>query len=219
MKDVEAYAKKHGYEYIRPTDNTMSPYWKKVKLILDKLNELPTDGNTILAWIDSDSYMAKKEKKIEDFVNEHGMKAFLGSKEISEWQSHEQSFNAGNFFVVNKPIAKEMFADWFRLYNPADWKWDEEKKTFTTQQPYAQGAYEQGSFQNNILTNPKYKDEITLLHADVLNNYRMKCDENGITFVCQFINTPGYLQENGKNNIEPFACAKALLPCPVGQKN
>jgi len=213
MNDVKKYAEKHGYEYIRPTDNTISPYWKKVKLIMDKLAEVGTDGNTIIAWIDSDSYIAKKDKRIEDFVKEHGSVAFLGSKEIPEWHPHADSFNSGNFFVLNKPIAKEMFDDWFALYNPDDWNWDEAKKTFSTTKQYAGDAYEQGSFQKKILTVPKYAAEIKLLNPDVLNNYRRDCDKNPGTFVCQFINSPPNMGENGKKNLGPFACDKGLLPC------
>jgi len=216
MNDVKKYAEKHGYEYIRPTDNTISPYWKKVKLVLDKLAS--TDENTIIAWIDSDSYIAKKDMKIEDFVKEHGSVAFLGSKDIPDWQPGKDSFNAGNFFVVNKPIAKEMFADWFALYNPADWKWDDAKKSFVTKMVYAGDAYEQGSFQKKILIVPKYAAEIRLLDADVLNNYRRECDKNPGTFVCQFISTPSSTGQNGKANLGPFACDKGLLPCDLSKR-
>lgn len=147
---------------------------------------------------------------IDEFVTKHGSVTFLGSKEVPEWHPYPDAFNSGNFFILNTEKALEIFTKWFALYNPADWKWNDERKTFTTDMPYAQDAYEQGSFQKNIL--PNYPNDIKLLESDVLNNYRSDCDKNPETFVCQFINTPpNTAQRNGKDNLAPFVISHGLL--------
>jgi len=138
------YAKKHGYSHtFDRAVYELPPYWIKVLIVLDALNQ----GFDIVLWIDSDAVVHDRERKIETFFE--GDELFVYSSDCGTWP---EVFNAGIFFVKQK--GKYLIEEWKALYDENMWFKEPEYWRHCVGR-WAGEAFEQGSFIDNII--PKHE--------------------------------------------------------------
>ena len=145
MKRNDLYAKKHDYSYcfVTETHFDVPAYWLKVLIVKHYLLQ----GFDIVIWIDTDAVIHNFDMRVEDLFT--GDEFFIYSSDNPLWHS---PFNAGVFLVKRSMQSIQLMEDWIGLYNANLWR--KENNQWVTSEAWAEDAFEQGSFVNQIL--PKY---------------------------------------------------------------
>lgn len=172
------YCDKHGYDYRFINDpnlvDIMSPYWIKVKLVIDILPYYD-----YVAWLDSDAFVCDTNIRIENVFN-------LGAT-TNEWMVitsdhnvRKSEFNAGVWIVKNCPKAHRFFQDWMNLY-PAN-RWHKNGgKWICKKCKWAGSQYEQGAG-TALLKHPSYRDGVMFLSKHILQAHK----RHDNAFICHF---------------------------------
>jgi hypothetical protein len=147
---LQKYADIHGHEYkmVIDYDNELSPYWLRVK-VLKELLENTKDGS-IIAYFDADAVPSHMDVSITDFISSLKSSAdiFISEDPDIEWNPvYPGVFNTGVFFCRNSPRSRDFVNQWFSMYKPEGWIKDSSNK-WTCKFPclYAGENYEQGAF-------------------------------------------------------------------------
>lgn len=171
IKTVKGYAEKHGYSYVLHTKSTEHPpFWQKILTFRDLMNK-----HGYVAWFDSDVVILEQALPIPELFAEHKGKEFLASYASKKTigRGVKPQFQAGVFMVKSTPLMKRMVDDWLKSYKKKDWfavpMPDGKPPVWRTVGPYAGAEYEEGAFNKRIWKNPKYRNAIALLSADVFN--------------------------------------------------
>jgi len=161
------------YVFIQDSKFHVPPYWQKVF----ELDNCMTDNPNIqyFMWLDSDAFLVNfTETKMLQFLEKYQYYSVIITRDMPPWDYNE--FNAGVFIVKNDDMGRRIMKDWKSKYNPKNWTYTNSK--WTTSSQWAGVDYEQGSFVEYILTNPKYANHIIQLPYYVLNNN--DCDSDNI---------------------------------------
>jgi hypothetical protein len=154
------------YKFMYKSEDDVPPYWAKV-FEIDKILTNPNNSNiNYIFWIDSDAFFLNFNKeKLNDFINKYSNYSVIITKDPPPWPAN---FNAGSFIVKNDKYGREIVSYWKSLYNPNNW-W-RENDAWKTNSKYAGVDYEQGAFDEKILTNPNYSSHIKTVPYYILNN-------------------------------------------------
>ncbi len=192
------YAKRHGYEYkFISKQYPMPPYWIKVKLTKDFLEEKLPNGHHKykgVMFIDTDAVIVKQEKSLEQLTAPH--KDFMAAADINYryFPNQQSPFNAGIFIVRNTMKARKLFDDWMNVYEGVKRFWIFNGTTWHTNGNWAGAFYEQGSFVDQVL--PKHGATIDLVNEQILQAQYIPEREpiRPETFVIHFSHTRKNLQ-------------------------
>jgi hypothetical protein len=162
------YANRHGYQYRFISEQyPMPPYWIKVKLTKDFLDEQLPNGRQKyrgVMFIDTDAVIVKPQKSLDQIIAHY--KDFVAASDTNypDFPSQQSKFNAGVFIVRNTPETRKLFDDWMNVYEGVKRFWTFNGSTWHTNGNWAGAYYEQGSFVDQIL--PKHPQTIQLLIKD-----------------------------------------------------
>lgn len=157
-----------AYELDRSAGATLDhpPYWRKVFAMRDRLRTAHDDLDAIL-WLDSDAFLGPRDPRT----------LLAQDPQHSMWISvdnfpYTASFCAGAFLVRNDAEGRRLLEAWCGLYRPEQWtkradgRW--QCSAFMVCMAFAGPAYEQGSFTDHLLHDPR----VRRLPAHVLNAVR-----------------------------------------------
>jgi len=161
----ESYCKTHNidYHFSNVNSNKAPPYWVKVFI-----SESMLPKYDYVIWLDTDATLINIEN-LEKFITQHiDSNDVLISSDMPPWD--EGKFNAGVFIFKNTTVGNEILKYWLSLYDAKSWKLIDGKWNCIIKDDcnWAGINYEQGSFINKVY--PKYKDNITLVSWEILNN-------------------------------------------------
>lgn len=175
MKYTESYCEYNGYTYICPNQIFDLPtYWIKVHLVQQLLEQSEFDA---IVWVDSDAVFVDPSIRIES-IFERVNKPFITSMDPGS----TTTMNAGVFFVQNTPEMRSLMKTWMGLYSPD--RWYKEGGVWKTTGRWAGPDYEQGSFNEQILTGP-FSEQISLQGEKVFACYEPFYGSD--TIVCHFM--------------------------------
>lgn len=156
------------YVFMNNTSSIISAYWRKVFEINNIMKKEEYDSIDYIMWLDSDAFLFEFTKeKLNNLLKKNKDYSMLITPDMPEYYS---KFCAGVFMIKNNKEGKKIIDKWISLYNPNDWKYDSEKKKWSTDKEWAGVAYEQGSFTEYILTDENFKKDISILPYYVFNN-------------------------------------------------
>lgn len=163
------YCKKRPYiDFVYQNDHNISPYWMKVKLVKDKLNEIYhlKEKYKYVMWLDTDATVINVKDNLIDFIEKYMKdKDVLVSSDMPPWFG---LFNAGVFIFKNTITGRKIIQDWLALYDNKKWVFGTDQKWKCRGCRWADENYEQGSFAKYII--PKYRNNIKIVSWIVLNN-------------------------------------------------
>lgn len=135
LKNInEQYCKLHNYTFLffdNYDNNTISPYWVKVKIVYDILK---TNKYDIIMWMDSDACFNNFNIKIENLFNNYDNKSFIicgDNVNVCNFPLDCSNFNAGVWIVKNNNIVKQFFSDWMDKYNSVKKYWNNDNGKWT----------------------------------------------------------------------------------------
>ena len=196
------YCKLYNLDYVFIGSNyhKYSPYWVKVKILHDFINNDKYKHYDGFIWIDSDAVFSNKHKNILSLLN--NTDSFYISPDTMTYNISTQvntdiydsnvklhhalmytminNFNnivpiynplcVGVFLIKNNQTGKDIINTWWNTYNPKMWSKVDNK--WHTDGEWAGVDYEQGSFNTYIY--PEFKKSIKVLHSSALSdiNYR-----------------------------------------------
>jgi len=163
------YCKDKPYiDFIYMNYHDISPYWMKVKLVKNKLNELyqSKEKYKYVMWLDTDATVINVKDNLIDFIEKYIKdKDVLISSDMPPWLG---PFNAGVFVFRNTRISREIIQEWLNLYDNKKWVYETNNKWKCDGCDWSDVNYEQGSFIKYII--PKYRNNIRIVSWIVLNN-------------------------------------------------
>lgn len=136
----EAYCNKHGYTYrlIQSDDKELPPYWKKVKLVQDILQNESCKG---VFWVDTDAAVMNHSITLDELCPTDRDMVFSPDSPIWALVS---PFNAGVWLIRNTPEGKSIMKQWMDKYDPT--QWTKNGDSWTSLGIWAGSTYEQGAF-------------------------------------------------------------------------
>ena len=189
LKKLIKLNKKHCNKYkidhiFINNENNMSPYWKKVELVLRYIN---TNKYDYVLWLDTDALINTNYNVfilIKKFIGDNDI---IISNDMPPWQSCE--FNAGVWCVRNTKISKIILKEWLSYYDSKSWykikdEWYCGNNLRRSRCIWAGDKYEQGSFIKYIL--PKYRYNIKKVSYKILNNNNYTENKNCINHFAGF---------------------------------
>jgi hypothetical protein len=185
MKHNQDYAKKQGYEYVykRTGYDYLPPYWAKVKIAQELIEEEIPGTNTKrykgVLWLDTDAVIIDQNKRLEHFLKPG--KSFVASSDATPFPEEDKApFNAGVWLVRNDQNGQEIIQEWMDKYDSN--KWFLEKGKWATRGVWAGENYEQGAFSKHILH--KYAKWISIIPWYI---FQAESDgESAKTFIIHF---------------------------------
>ena len=148
---IRKYAEVNGHVYKQIIDGSISPYWIRVKALLDILNT--TSDNTLVVYFDADAIPVHSDVSVTEFIASLNAPTF--DIFISEDPSLELSpvypglYNTGVFIVRNTQRSRDFVNKWMDKYDDKKWKeLDGKWSCVDTMVPciWAGSNYEQGAF-------------------------------------------------------------------------
>ncbi len=174
FNNLKKYCDLHNYKIIIKNhypNNTISPYWLRVKDLLELSNNYPQDS-TIIIYLDLDTIINLKYKNIKineliyniDTLDNNNYDIYIG-KDIILYKY----INTGVIIIKNSEYTKNLLQYWYNYYNPIYWKYKNNKWTCMKDNSscvWAGYEYEQGSlehiYKNNLYNSQKH---IKILHT------------------------------------------------------
>lgn len=169
MDENERICNANDMGYIRRSTSSFDvpPYWGKV-FEMQKLLYETIDKFDYIMWLDSDAFFVHfNRERFESFMDEQKQYSMIITADMPPFGA---SFNAGSFIVRNDEIGRSIVDAWTMLYNPANWKRQENSNKWTTSSPWAGDDYEQGSFATYIMNDPKFEQHIVSLPFYTINS-------------------------------------------------
>jgi hypothetical protein len=198
---LKSYAGKHNHDYrqIIHKGDEMSPYWTRVKDLLDIMaNE---EDGTIIMYIDADAVPVQPDLDIVDFISSLGEAGKSSDIFISEDPFIEKNpvhqnlygrHNTGLFIVRNNKKTREFARKWMAMYDNTSWIKDDKGWSCVENGLsclFAGEKYEQGSFTKLA------KDYTDIIMS--LNSSTLACDKvSESCFVMHLLNTPDDVRES-----------------------
>ena len=150
---METYCSKHSYEFldINHGNANISPYWLRVKDLLDMSNQY--DDNAVFIYMDLDTCINPQmmdtsvDQMLAYMDYEHEWKWYIGKD-----TNIKRYINSGVMIIKNSDWTRNMLSEWWGKYNPDAWnntngKWacvgGNNKKC-----EWAGDNYEQGELEN-----------------------------------------------------------------------
>jgi hypothetical protein len=188
------------YTFINKGYDNYSPYWVKVKILHDYINDDKYKHYDGFIWIDTDAVFSNKDKNILSLTNDtHSL--YISPDTITYNLSTQletdiydnnlklhhallftilNNFNniipiynplcVGVFLIKNNEIGKNIINEWWDTYNPD--MWNKINGKWQTDGEWAGLDYEQGSFTTFIY--PEFKKSIKVLHSSALADINYK---------------------------------------------
>jgi hypothetical protein len=202
IKVNKEYCKLYNLDYIFIGSNYSNypPYWVKVKILHDFINNNKYKHYDGFIWIDSDAVFSNKHKNILSLLNKEQsfyispdtLSYYISSLSNTDIYDSNISFNyylmhrminnlydifpnycvlcVGVFLIKNNKTGKDIINTWWNKYNPQMWTKIDNK--WHTDGVWAGIDYEQGSFNTHIY--PKFKKSIKVLHSSALSDINYK---------------------------------------------
>ena len=138
----KAYCQKHGYHYkiVNQDDGTLPPYWTKVKLVQDNLNNYKG-----VMWLDTDAVVVSDESIESMFPYDKHM---MFSPDAPLW-ALQSPFNAGVWMMRNTEQGHDIVKKWLDCYKPDQWQ--KNGSSWSSLGIWAGDTYEQGAFSSFVL--------------------------------------------------------------------
>lgn len=174
-----AYAARHDYLYVRPTQEfDLPPWWIKVFLVQTIMKTQP--DVKYIAWLDSDAVIHNQSKPITALFKEKtGSPDFLLS--YCNWHTMPTTANVGVFYIRVNEHSRAAVDRWAACYNPERWSRDARGK-WKTPGVWAGDDYEQGALNSFVIPAFPTRFEIAMPHVyDCWETY-----PPNITFSCHF---------------------------------
>lgn len=175
------YCTRHRYRFVElnHAGNTeVSPYWLRVKDLIDMSNSHSED--TVLIYMDLDTcinphYM---DTRVEDIIHNIDSRQQEWQMYIGKDANHTKYINTGVLIIKNTEWSKRALDHWWSAYRPSVWSiqggtW--KCKEGDAVCSWAKDNYEQGEMEKMYRTNTlNAKSNIAILHMDVVSNYMSK---------------------------------------------
>jgi hypothetical protein len=179
--------------FINKNYDNYPPYWVKVKIIYDIINNTKYNDYDGFIWVDSDAVFTNKNilslvdnyhtfyispdpysynyNTISDIYDSnslwyHKIIFYILNNINNIYSIVELPLCVGVFLVKNNDIGKKIINNWWEKYNHN--KWTKKNNKWETDGVWAGVDYEQGSFNEYIY--PKFKKHIKILHSSVLSD-------------------------------------------------
>ena len=202
IKINKEYCKLHNldYIYIKNNYNNYPPYWVKVKILYDFINNDKYKHYDGFIWIDTDAVFSNKHKNILSLIDDkhsfyispdtltYAISAVLNISDIYDDVNlyHILIYGminninniipiyrplcVGVFLVKNNQDGKNIINTWWSKYNSKRWVYN--NNSWHTDGIWAGIDYEQGSFNTYIY--PEFKNSIKVLHSSALSDINNK---------------------------------------------
>jgi hypothetical protein len=185
LHNLKKYCNLHNYNFIikdHYPNTTISPYWLRVKDLIELSNKYP-ENSAIIIYLDLDTIINLKYKNLKldkllniiDIYDNKNYDIYIGKDcKINKY------INSGVLFIKNTKYSKELLNNWYKLYNPTNWKYNNHYWTCKTNFIpciWAGYQYEQGAleyiYQNNLFNS---KNHIKILHTSFCSSSNFYAD-------------------------------------------
>lgn len=185
LHNLKKYCNLHNYNIIIKNhypNTTISPYWLRVKDLIELSNKYP-ENSAIIIYLDLDTIINLKYKhlKIDQLLN---IIDIYDKKNYDIYIGKDgplyKYINSGVIFIKNTKYSKNLLNNWYKLYSPNNWTYNNNKWTCTKNYIpciWAGYEYEQGAleyiYKNNLYDS---KNHIKILHTSFCSSLNFYYD-------------------------------------------
>lgn len=217
------YCERHGYDcrFVTTPVSTIPPWWIKVKLVRDVLEEGTFDW---IVWLDSDACVHNHDWRIEPLAVDGALMYISSDRHSGPRQWHKlwspvdssyrlpldpSHFNAGVWILNgNHSLSRRFLSDWWANLNMKQWRM--EGNEWVTEGGFAGPNYEQGSGWA-LMTLPLYASHIQFLPWRIIQARRPEPPTWMLHFYGERESIIPYVHHRYKSAIEGVARAAVVI--------